>query len=171
MPQLPGPFVGTTSIFDVSDIRNINVNSEEFKEFLVVLYQQVNNIGNVINDKDHGWLSLQAYACGKQIYPEVPGGPVRGIGRKMVDFGALPNTGNKAVPHGIPFNADTRITFLYCMSNDPIAQTGLTVPYVDVLTAGALNAELDIDNTDVYIITAGDLSAYTITYVYIEFTT
>lgn len=173
MPYLPGPFVSTTSIFDTIDIRTVDINSDQFKQFLVLLYQQVNNHAIQLNSKVHGWYSLQAYSNGRQFPPVVGGNQNRGVGSKMIFFGALPAVPGvtKTVAHNITFNADTRIIWFWCTANNTVAQTAINVPYVDVLTAGAQNTQISLDNTNINITSNANMSAFNETYVYIEYTT
>ena len=51
----PGAFVPLTDIFDSQAIQELDVNSDEFKEFLVRLRQSMNNIAMVLNIKDSGY--------------------------------------------------------------------------------------------------------------------
>jgi hypothetical protein len=171
MPQLDGPFIQTTNVFDVIDARDLDTSSEDFKQLIIRLSQQVNDIAIQLNKKVHGDYSLIAYANGRTLYPEVPGGNERGTGFVTIDFGALPNAGMKSIAHNIVFNADTRITYLYAVANNPTIPKGLPIPYVDVTTAGASNIELNIDNTNVNITDTIDLSAYRFTTVFVEYTT
>lgn len=170
MPQINGPFLPTTSLFNLSPITQSNL-SDELQQLLIQMYQQVNNHALVINQKTHGILSIEAYANGVEVYPAVAGGEFRGVAFTAVDFGALPNAVIKSVPHGITFNADTRIIRVTCWSNDPTTQQSIPIPYVDVQTAGAFDIELYINNTNVNIIPAGNATAFTDTFVFIEYTT
>ena len=170
MPQLESPLLPTTTLFNVAAITKSNL-SDELQELLIQMYFQVNNHAIVINKKAHGVLSIEAYGNGCEVYPATPGGNPRGVAFKAVDFGALPNAVVKAVAHGITFNTQTRIIRVSCWSNDPVAPSAIPIPYVDVTGAGAFNIELNIDNTNVYITPAGNATAFTDTFVFIEYTT
>ena len=44
--------VPTTQVWDVGDIKSMDINSDEFKEFLVLLYQRLNQIAIATNSRD-----------------------------------------------------------------------------------------------------------------------
>lgn len=171
MPQFQfSPFIQTTEIFDTQQIQSLDIRGPEFKEFLVILTQSVNNIALALNDKDHGYYSKQHYPCGKQFFPVAGSDNNRGIARVTLPFTFTISPGLETIPHGIIFSAATRITYLYVIANDPVAQLAIPIPYVDVIGAGAANIQLNMDNTNVYIDTASNRLAYTDNYIVIEYT-
>jgi hypothetical protein len=62
-----GSFVGTTNVWDVSQLYDVDINSDQFKELLVRLYQTVNNIALALNTKESGYYPLNEFMTG-QIY-------------------------------------------------------------------------------------------------------
>ena len=56
--NISGAFVPTTFILDVAKIQEVNVNSEEFKELLVRLYQNLNRMSLVLNVKESAYYAL-----------------------------------------------------------------------------------------------------------------
>jgi hypothetical protein len=172
MPQITTPLLPTTSLFDLTSLRDIDVKSEEFKEFIVRLYQEVNKHAIFINQKDHGIYSIEQYGSCKQYFPAVSPGNFRGIARTALPFTFVGfSPGTVTVPHNIVFNADTRVTLLQSEANNPAGQLSLPIPYVDVTGAGAGNIQISMDNTNVYIVTAIDYTAYTDNFIVIEYTT
>ena len=45
----PGAFVETTQIWDASQIQEMDVNSPDFKELIIRLYQNMNKIALALN--------------------------------------------------------------------------------------------------------------------------
>ncbi len=84
--------------------------------------------------------------------------------RTVVDFGSLPNTATKSVAHGITITANTVFTHIYATATDP-STSFIPIPFVD--TAGNY-IELNVDGTNVNIITLSDYTAYTECYVVLE---
>jgi hypothetical protein len=169
-----GAFVPTTQVWDIQTLYNVNVNSPEFKDLLVRLYQNVNLIANVLNIKDSGYYVQDEFVCGQVFYsnPSLNSSSTtnptnRQVFRKVVNFGALPDTGTKRMPHGIPFNASFSITRFYAAASNPTSLTYIPIPYASNTAADVV--EMYADDTYVYIITASTMSAYTICNVIIEY--
>lgn len=173
-PTEYGSFVPTTQVWDVSHFMEVDVKSKEFKELLVRLYQNVNLIATVINAKDTGIYDTSIFVNGQTFFPN-PTTPVtaaqssnfRPVYRKVINFGALLNTAPKQVAHGITCNASTTFTRIYGVATNPVAPYSyIPLPYVGV-PAGSI--ELNIDGTNVNIITTDDKTAYTRCYVVVEY--
>ena len=65
-----GDFVPTTNVWDVDMIQEVEVNSPEFKELLVRLYQNVNAISTSLNARDSGYYpNNQIYINGQLFFP------------------------------------------------------------------------------------------------------
>lgn len=175
--QKYGSFVPTTNIWDVSQLYSIDVNSPEFKELLVRLYQNVNNIALSVNTRDSGfydtgefingqvWFSNPALTSSTSTLPTQ-----RQDYRLVVIFGALPNTATKSVPHGLQINTGWSSTRVYGAATNPTAGafSWLPIPYSSS-SAVANNIELNVDGTNVNITTGANYSAYTICYVVLEY--
>ncbi len=91
--------------------------------------------------------------------------------RSVVDFGALPNAGTTNVAHGITTTANTLFTRIYGVSTDPggaAITRAIPLPFVDpgALANGIL---LEVGAVNVTITTAIDYSAFTTTYVILEY--
>ena len=63
-----GAFVPTNLIWDVQQLQSVDVNSPEFKELLVRLYQNINNIALVLNIKDTGMYQLSEFVNGQLFF-------------------------------------------------------------------------------------------------------
>jgi hypothetical protein len=173
-PQNVGAFVPTTYIWDVAQIKEIDVSSPEFKELLVRLYQNVSNIANVLNVKESGYYALSEFVTGKQYFinpalnSTTSTTPVfRQVFRKVINFGALPNTGTKSVPHLIPLTAAVTFTHIYATASDTTGFHYIPIPYASPVLVD--NIELNADLTNVNITTGSNRTNFNITYVVLEY--
>lgn len=170
-----GSFIPTTQVWDVAQLYETEVNSPEFKELLVRMYQQINNIAVSINTRDAGYYDTQEFVNGQLLFPNpalnsststYPA--YRQIFRIVINFGALPNTATKSVPHGITITPTTTFTRIYGTANDTTGNSYIHIPYSSA-TAVANNIELNVDATNVNITTGSNRTNYTITYVVLEY--
>ncbi len=168
-----GSFVPTTNIWDVGQFMEVDVKSKEFKELLVRLYQNVNNIALALNIKDTGIYDTSVFVNGQTFFPN-PLTPVtsaqsanfRPVYRKVVNVNQLLNPGPTSIAHGITCDAHTTFTRIYGVATDPVGLTYIPLPFIDSL---GNNIELNVDDTNVNIITTSDRSMYTICYVVLEY--
>jgi len=163
-----GAFIPTTNVWDVSEIYSTDVKSPEFKELLVRLYQNLNVMAMGVNNRDAGLYDTSEFVCGQQFFPDpaltsassvTP--TFRNVFRKVVNFGALPNNTGKSVAHGITTTVNTSFTRMYGVATDPTGFSALAIPNSDIT--------LELDGTNVTITTTADLTAYTTTYVVLEY--
>jgi hypothetical protein len=168
----PGAFIATTSLFDTQNIQELNINSQEFKSFLVNLQQQLNNVALLLNIKDTGYYSLEEFLCSQAYFPDpslssqTAADPVlRQVFRKVINFGGLPNAGTTSVAHGITIDANTCITRLYGAATDP-STTFIPLPYASTTLVN--NIELNADATNINITTGIDRTGFTKCFVVIE---
>jgi len=63
-----GSFVQQTPIFDVSRLYEVEVGSPEFKELIVRLAHQTNNISLVLNNKQSGYYLLEEFITGNNYF-------------------------------------------------------------------------------------------------------
>jgi len=167
----PGLFVPTTTVWDIGQIYNIDVTSNEFKELLVRLYQTTNNISLALNLKDSGYYAEQEFVTGAQYPPTTPtvgNSPTEGrqVYRKMVSFGALPNATSASVAHGITTSSTFYLTALYAGASNP-GTAWLSIPYASPTLNE--NISISMDATNITITTGIDRTAYTTCYVVIEY--
>jgi len=169
-----GAFLPTTDVFDRSAIQALNVNSPEFKDFLVRLYQTTNNIANAVNIRDAGYYPLTEFICG-QLWFENPNlssstaqvPEYRQVWRKIINFGALPNTSTKNVAHSITVDSNTTFTRIYATASDTTGNTYIPIPYAHATAANIVR--LDVDATNVSITTGIDRTNYDTCYVILEY--
>src|SRR5579859_4572834 len=167
-------FVPTTNVWDVSRLAEIDVTSPEFKELLVRLYQNVNNIALLLNIKDTGVYNLFEIINGQTYFPDptlnssTTATPInRQVYRTTINFGALPNAGTKSVPHNITITPKTSFTRIYATASDPVNKAYVPIPYAAVVLADAI--EMSVDATNVNITTAINLTNYTVCYAVLEY--
>jgi hypothetical protein len=171
----PGLFVPTTNVWDVSQLYSIDVNSTEFKELLVRLYQNINNIALALNLKDSGYYVPTEFVNGQLYFPNATlntaasgPAPFRQVFRKIINFGALPNAGSKSVAHGILITPTYSFTRIYATATNPNTSF-IPIPYASPVLAN--NIELQVDTVNVTITTGSNRTAYTICYVVLEYIT
>ena len=173
-----GAFVSTTNIWDLPRLQDVDINSPEFKDLLVRLYQNINNIALVLNIKDSGYYDLQEFINGQLYFPNpalsstTPQSPnYRQVFRTVVNFGPLPNSTTASVAHNIQISTTLPTNFsftrIYATATNPNQTSFLPIPYASN-TANA-NIELSVTNTDVVITTAMDYSMYTTVYCVLEY--
>lgn len=167
-----GVFVPTTDVFDSLRMNNIDPNSQEFLDFLTRLRQSINTLSIVLNLKDTGYYITDEMANGQLYFPDpaltsktakLP--KYRNVFRKVINFGALPNTGTTNVAHGITIDSNTSFTRIYGTATDP-STSFIPLPYASPTDAN--NIELSVDATNVSITTGSDRTGYTTTYIVLE---
>lgn len=174
MPYIPnstqntGFFVPTTNVWDVTELQDIDVTSPQFKELLVRLYQNINNISISLNAKDTGYYIDQEFVNGQNFFNPLSTNPldVRTAFRKLIDFGALPNAGTKTVPHGITVDSNLTWTRIYGTATDPIALLGIPLPYA---SATGQDIELSVDAVNVIVTTTSNRTGFTRCYIVLEY--
>ena len=165
-----GLFIPTTSVFEISQLQSADVNSTDFKQILVRLYQTVNSIALSLNAKDSGNFLNEEFVTGALYFNPTSSSQLdlRPVFRKVIDFGVLPNSATKSVAHNLVPDANWKFTRMYGCATDPIGLSYLPLPY-SASTAVADNLELYVDNTNVNVATGANYSAYTQTYIVLEY--
>lgn len=167
--QLP-----TTNVWDPSIIADVDINSPQFKEILIRLYQNINNMALVVNIKDSGFYDTFEFLTGQTYFPNpllnsnTPTNPTRRpVIRKVYFPGPLPNTGTITFPHGIPMTPSITFVKSYGQSTDTTNFKSISLGYSSA--SGTTNVEMYVDGANVVIITASDRSSYNVTYVVLEY--
>jgi hypothetical protein len=170
-PQNTGTFIPQTNVWDVNEIYAANLDPK-LTELLVRMYQNLGLMATNVNYKDAGYYVLQPFINGQLYFPN-PGNnsstsaypASRQVSRLVVNFGALPNAATKSVPHNLTINAAFTFTRIYACATNPSTEF-IPIPYAS--TVAGNNVELWVDPTNVNIRTAANYSAYTTTYVVLE---
>lgn len=154
-----------------SFIPNDLIIPDDFAEANLILTDYMRNVIDALNDKEIAQYSTAELVTGQKWFTPGDATKLRYVYRKVIDFGALPNAGTKSVAHGITTTATTVFTRIYGTATDPAASTAnlaLPIPYVDPNTL-ANGIEINVDATNVNITTAANYTAFTTTYVVIEY--
>lgn len=167
-PGDAGAFVTTTEMWDLGAIFEFSPDSDEFKNLIVELAQNINEIALVLNIKVSGYYPLLEFVNGKLFFPNpTAANPVyRQAFHKLINFGALPNAGTKSVAHGLTVDANFTFTRIYGTATDP-STAGIPLPYSSTTLIN--NIELSVDATNVNITTGIDRTGFTTTYVILEY--
>lgn len=166
-----GLFVPTTNIWDVAELYETDVNSDQFKELLVRLYQNVNNIALSLNIKDSAYYTLNEFVNGQLFFPSSLSSNAtepqyRQVYRLVINFGALPNAATKSVAHGLSIGSTWTFTRIYGTATNPSTEF-IPLPYASPTLNQ--NISLNVDATNVNVTTAINYSAYTTTYIVLEY--
>jgi hypothetical protein len=170
----PGLFLETTSIFDVQSIYELDINSEQFKEFLADLKETVNKIALAVNLKDTGYYDQREFVCGQVYFPNpalnsaTPQKPTwRQVFRRTYLLnGTLPNNNFVTIAHGLNITNTYTFTRMYGASTDTVLHNWIELPYVS--TTGHI-VEVFGDNINITIRTNYDARAYNVTYIVVEY--
>lgn len=141
---------------------------DDNEEMRVRLYQYLNTIALATNAKDTGYYTLEEFLCGQTFFPNptiLPGEAnyliKRGAYRKVVDFGALPNTATKSVAHGITIFNTFSFTRIYATATNPVGLSFFPIP--------GNGCNITVDATNVNITTTANMTAYTRCIVVLEY--
>jgi hypothetical protein len=163
-----GLFIPTTNIWDVLPQDANSVTVDIFKELLVRLHQNMNNISSTTNLKDSGYYVLEEFVNGQSFFPNPALTPADGnyliprqVFRKVINFGTLPNAGLKSVAHGITITSAFSFTRIYATASNPAGLIYFPIP--------GSGCDITVDSTNVNITTGANKTAFTQCYVVIEY--
>jgi hypothetical protein len=170
-----GVYLPSTQVWDVTEIKDVDVTKPEFKELLIRMYQNLNAMSLAINNKESSFFDTMETVKGQAFFPNpayssyTPTKPeYRQSFNKVINFGALPNNTTKSIAHGISINVGYTFTRIYGTATNTTALTAIPLPYVD--PASLTNCILlSVGGTNVNIKTAANYSAYNITYIVLEY--
>jgi hypothetical protein len=145
-----------------------------WEEGMPFIVEQLKKLANAVNAREIGFFLDQELLSGKSFIPGVnivtDGGSsqqFRTVLRKVIDFGALPNTTVKSVAHGITFDANFTLIQMFASATDPTNLEALPIPY-DSAGLGQ-GIAMNMDATNINILTQSNRSTYTRCYVVIEY--
>jgi hypothetical protein len=144
---------------------------EEQEQLLIKLYQYFNSLAMVINTKPNGSYIDQEVLTDKQFIPTFSTDTSsnikpRDVFRVVVDTGALPNSGTSTTAHGITLDSNSSVISIYGGATDPNTDY-IPLPYVVV--GGTNGVEVSMDTTNINIKTKSNYSAYTRSFVIVEY--
>lgn len=149
---------------------------EEYNDdFLLKLRNYLNDIAIALNAKENGFYSQDETPTAGLFIPTFSNTTAQNINyrpvyRVAVDTGALPNTGTTSTAHGISTSASYSVIHIYGGATDPGASTitsGIPLPYASPTLAD--NISVTMDATNINITTGSNRSAYTRSFVVIEY--
>jgi len=145
-----GLFVPTTNVWEIGLLQSVNVNSPEFKELLVRLYQNVNNIAVSLNLKESGYYIQEEFVTGAQYYNPANSNQLvlRGEFRKTFETGAV-GAGVTNIAHGLTIGATWNFTQIWGVLNDNIGNNYYPLPWASA--GGATNIELRVTAVNIVI--------------------
>lgn len=126
--------------------------------FIYSLMANATNVRDISLYEDSEILNGQTYFTAGN--PQVK----RQIYRTVINFGALPNTATKSVPHNITLSATSEFTRIYATATQP-GTSFIPIPYASAVAP----IELNVDMTNVNITTTSNRTAFTICYVVLEY--
>lgn len=169
-----GYFIYTTSGYDSEVIHGLDVNTPDFKDFLVYLQTALTDTANYLNTRAGGELNPSELISGKTLFsPQGTSlGSTSNIRRQnlwvSVLIGPLETAGVPATfAHNIPNvnNANFMGVYLYGSITDPVAFTTISLPY-----AGPLGTVcLEYDQTNLIITASFNATNFTQGVVTIEY--
>lgn len=160
-----GSFVATTNVWDVGQLLEADVNSEEFKLLLVRLYQNINNISLVLNGKETGFHLLEEFVTGQQWFNiNNDNNQLRPNYRLVVNTGAL-GAGLNQTPHGLTPTNTWTFTRISGAASDTTTLTYVPLPHAN---GGATDIIVTVDATFVNI-TNNSGAAFTNSYIILEY--
>ncbi len=177
--QNKGYFLPTTQAIDPSELYKMDVSSQKFKEFIVNLYMQMNNMAMQINSKGSGYYGTQEIATGETFFPSQSLSSTgntyaapRPIFRKLICVGPLPNaaTSPKTVAHGIAVNSNFCAVKVSGCATNPVGLSAIPLPF----TSGespvrSVGISADATNIIIKVSPASDFTAYTHAFVILEY--
>lgn len=139
---------------------------DNWEEARTIIEDRIVSDAHATNAREIGQYVDAEIVTGQEWFTDGDATKTRQTFRKVVDFGALPNNATKSVAHGLDVTGGTLFTKIYGCASDPGTKY-LPLPYVEI--AGGSNIQLDVDATNVNIVTNTDYTAYTTTYVVLEY--
>ena len=165
-----GAFLPTTFIWDAAELDDINLSNDKLKDLLVRLYQNLNLMQLSLNIKDSAFYDETEFVNGQSFFPNPSSGSYtnetlnrRQVFRKVILFGALPNTGTKSVAHNLTVTSGYTFTRVYGCASDT---TNLL--YVPIPNANP-DIHINLTSTNIVITTSANYSSYDTTYVILEY--
>jgi len=148
--QNTGLFIQQTPIFDIQRLRETDINSDDFRNLLVSLAQQTNNISIALNLKETGYYLTQEFNTSGQFYNPNSSSPLDLIPkfRQAFNIGALP-AGVTNYAHGLTIGTTWKFVDIYGTANDSVGSNYYPLPFSSA--GGAANIELRVNATNIVI--------------------
>lgn len=140
---------------------------ENPEELRIQLINQLQTHAEAINQRDIASYYEYEQLTGQQ-FQDTTNNDFQSVWRKVINTGTLPNATTSSTAHGITITgSNTIFTRIYGVATDP-GTGAIPLPYVDVTTLGD-GIQVDVDATNVVLTTGKNWSAYTSSYVVLEY--
>lgn len=140
---------------------------DNYEDFSDIFDREYKKIIDIINTKE-GAIYLPQESSTFQIYFDDENPMVtKNVYRKLILFGALPDTTTKRVPHNISLTNVARLTRLYGAATSTSALSYLPLPFSSPTLAD--NISLEADERDIIITTGADYSTYSEVTIVMEY--
>lgn len=145
-----GQFVPTTQIWDIGQIETVEISSPEFRELLVRLYQNVNNIVLSLNTKQTGYFLEEEFVNSSVYFNPTSSKKedLRPSYRKVFNIGSVGPSAT--VAHGLAIGPTWSFTRIYGTVTNLATGVHLALPYVNAATP-ANSISLTVDATNILI--------------------
>lgn len=150
-----------------------DVMPEKWDDAKGIITEQLKKITTAVNSREIGFFIDEEVLTGKFFIPGInsalDGGTsqqFRTVLRKVIDFGPLPNSSSKSVPHGITVDNNFTLVQFYATATDPTSPQALPIPYISV---AGLIVQLDMDATNIVITTNSAFSRFSRCFVTVEY--
>lgn len=143
----------------------------------IKLRQYLNDIAVATNSKDSGLFDRIVSITGQQFLPTfsnttATNATYRQVFRQVFDTGALPNATTKTIAHGVSSQATYSLVRMYGAATEPGGSSWTSViPLPFASPTLNKNISLEADATNIIITTAIDYSAWTRSFVIMEWIT
>lgn len=129
-----GMFVPTTVIYDAQRMQQADVNSKEFKELIVRLYQTINTISLALNAREIGHYPLEEFVTGNLYYnpSSAAVSDLRPIFRTTYDTGPVIAGPNPGIPHGLSITSSWQPVHIYGVAWDSANTVSYPMPNADI---------------------------------------
>lgn len=151
----PGMMLPTTNVWDAQQVYATEVTDPAFKELIVRLYQNLNNVSLAVNLKDTGYYTLQEFLNSQAFFPNpalnstTPAAPVfRQVFRLVLNFPGL-NAGVNAQNHNLVITTGYSFTRIYGCASNTVTFDYFPIPFASA--GGAANIEIRVTATQVII--------------------
>lgn len=145
-----GSYVESSSVLDVARLYEVDVNSEEFKDLIVKLFQVVNNAQITLNTKESALYFTKEFVDGSVWFNPLTTNQLynRSGFVMVVNIGAIANAATATKAHGIEFTSTYSTTQIYGSGTDNIGFNYFPIPYIGF---GGSNITIDVNQTNVVV--------------------
>lgn len=162
-----GLYVPTTRIINTG----IDLDKKGLLFVMTNITRDINYMSLALNAKNSGYYVLTEFLDGNQWFnltttDQSSSRVYRGEFRCVVNFGALPNATSATVAHGLD-TTNWIVTKIYGAATDPTGSNFIPIPYASPTLNQ--NISIAVDATNVTITTGIDRTAFTTTYVVLEY--